>query len=70
MYYTGKKSYEGKWKDGRRHGKGIEYYFSDEQIKYDGNFTNDKFVKGKKYDRNGKIKYEGEFENDKLMVKV
>ncbi|KAF0978406.1 hypothetical protein FDP41_002226 [Naegleria fowleri] len=32
--------YEGYWKQGQRHGKGIMYYSADE--KYEGNFTNNK----------------------------
>jgi antitoxin component YwqK of YwqJK toxin-antitoxin module len=60
------KKYVGKMKDGKRNGKGIEYYDDGKTKEYEGEWKDDKKNgKGIDYDKNGIKKYEGEWENGK-----
>ena len=55
--------YEGKYLNGRRNGKGIEYYWYG-NIKFEGEYLNGlKNGKGKEYYYHNKIKFEGEYFN-------
>ena len=62
--------YEGEYKNGRRNGKGKEYFRYDGKLIYKGEFQKGKrYGKGKeyRYDRDRKISYifyEGEYKND------
>ena len=53
----------GQWKNGLRKGKGIEYY-SNENIKYDGDWINDKREGNGKYILEDGKYYIGQFKND------
>ena len=56
--------YEGECLNGKRNGKGKEYY-SDGKISFEGEYLNGKRNgKGKEYDSEGKIKFEGEYLDD------
>ena len=56
--------YEGEYKNGKRHGKGKEYYPMTNTLKYSGQFKNDKYDgKGELYTEDGKLKYKGKFKN-------
>ena len=46
--------FEGKYKNGKRNGKGKEYY-PDGKTKFEGEYLNGKIKYGKKYDINGKV---------------
>ena len=57
--------FEGEYSNGKRHGKGKEYYSTGELI-FEGEYLNGKrHGKGKEYDKFGKIKFEGEYLNGK-----
>ena len=58
-YYPneGKLSFKGTYLDGKRHGKGIEYYSSGE-IKFEGEYSNGYKIEGKGYNYFGKIIFE------------
>ena len=54
--------YIGQWKNGLRNGKGT-YYYSNGNIKYDGDWINDKYEgNGKEIYENGEY-YIGQFKN-------
>ena len=46
--------FEGEYKNGKKNGKGKEYYDS-EKIKFDGEYLNGKKISGKKYDEDGHV---------------
>ena len=53
--------FEGEYKNGKRNGKGKEYYYGG-KLEFEGEYLNGKINgKGKEYDSNGKIKFEGEY---------
>ena len=53
--------YEGEYLNGKRNGKGKEYYTNDKLI-FEGEYLNGlKNGKGKEYDYVGKLKFEGNF---------
>ena len=56
--------FEGEYLNGKRHGKGKEYYYKD-TLRYEGEYLNgEKNGKGKEYNiYDGKIKFEGEYLN-------
>ncbi len=57
--------YVGEWKDGSKHGNGINFYSRKE--KYVGAWENDSYNGfGIKYYDNGEKQYEGQFKNDRL----
>ena len=57
--------YEGEYLNGKRNGKGKEYY-NNGKIKFEGEYLNGKRNgKGKQYYNNGKIKFKGEYLNGK-----
>ena len=57
--------FEGEYLNGKRNGKGKEYY-EKSQLKFEGNYLNGKRNgKGKEYYLNGKIRFEGEYLNGK-----
>ena len=49
-------SFEGEYKNGKRNGKGKEFY-SDEKIKFEGEYLDGKRWKGKGYDPDGNLEY-------------
>jgi len=56
--------FEGEYLNGKKNGKGKEYY-ENGKLKYEGEYINGKKNgKGKEYYENGNIKYEGEYLND------
>jgi len=56
--------YEGEYINGKKSGKGKEYY-SNGKLKFEGEYLNGKRNgKGKEYDYNGNLDYEGEYLND------
>ena len=56
--------FEGEYLNGKKNGKGKEYY-ENGKLKFEGEYLNgEKNGKGKEYDENGKIKYEGEYLDD------
>ena len=60
--------YSGHWKNGKKHGKGTDYY-SDGQIWYEGNFEHGKWHgKGTLYNEDGTIRWKGRFENEKRVL--
>ena len=60
--------FEGTYLNGKRHGKGKEYY-SNDQIKFEGEYINGKRNgKGKEYYSNDQIKFEGEYLNNKEWI--
>ena len=57
--------FEGKYFNGKRNGKGIEYY-DNGNIKFEGEYLNGKRNgKGIKNYKNGKLKYKGDYLNGK-----
>ena len=54
--------YIGQWKNGLKHGKGI-YYYKNGNIKYDGDFVNDKYEGNGKYIWEDGQYYIGEWKN-------
>ena len=56
-YKEWKKIFEGEYLNGMRNGKGKEYY-SNDKLKFEGEYLNDKIWNGKGYDKKGNIKYE------------
>ena len=63
-YSGGVLEYDGSVKDGKRDGKGIEYYVPAQSLKYNGDFKNDKYDgKGILYDESGKEIYSGNWKN-------
>ena len=60
-YKNGNKRYEGNFKNGKFHGKGILYYLNGKKH-YEGNWENSKkHGKGIQYSLNGKKLCEGDF---------
>ena len=58
--------FEGEYLNGKRNGKGKEYYESDKII-FEGEYKNGKRNgKGKIYYNNGELKFEGEFNEGKI----
>ena len=56
--------YEGKYINGKKSGKGKEYYHNN-KLKFEGEYLNGKKNgNGKEYDDDGYLKYEGEYLND------
>ena len=49
--------FEGEFLNGKRNGKGKEYYFN-KKLFFEGEYSNDKKWNGKGYDENGNIIYE------------
>jgi antitoxin component YwqK of YwqJK toxin-antitoxin module len=49
--------FEGGWKDGKKEGKGKEY-FANGKLKFEGEYLNGKSYNGNGYDINGNIIYE------------
>ena len=64
-YERGMKSFEGEYLNGKRNGKGKEYYYFDGYLLFEGEYLNGKRNgKGKEYQKyNGKIIFEGEYLN-------
>ena len=71
LYYeSGKKKYEGYWRNGKKNCKknwGREYYDNEKNtLKYEGNFDNDEYYnKGTFYYETGEPNYKGEWSNGK-----
>ena len=62
-YSTGNMKFEGEWKDGKKEGKGKEY-FANGKLKFEGEYLNGKRNgQGKEYDMKGRIKFEGNYVN-------
>ena len=62
MIYLHDIKYEGEFIDGKKNGKGKEYYnnyFYD--LLFDGEYLNNYKLKGKEYYKNGKLKFVGEY---------
>ena len=58
---TGELKFEGEYLNGKRNGKGKEYYRSD-KLKFEGEYLNGKRNgKGKNYNFDGKLEFEGEY---------
>ena len=57
--------YEGEFKDGKKHGRGI--YYESGRVEYDGEFKDGK-MHGQvtKYYKNGNKEYEGKYKDDKM----
>ena len=58
--------YEGEYKNGERNGKGKEYDIDNNYkpyLRYEGEYINGKWAKGKEYSKEGKIIFEGEYLN-------
>ena len=51
---TNKLIFEGEYKDGKKNGKGKEFY-EDEHLKFEGEYLNGKKIEGKGYDYNGNL---------------
>ena len=65
MLYTNKLIFEGEYLNGKRSGKGKEY-FENGKIKFEGAYLNgEKSGKGKEYYYDGKLIFEGEYLNGK-----
>lgn len=63
--YTNGGWYDGGWKNGKRDGRGEEYYV-DDVLHYEGEWKEDnRHGMGKSYYTDGKLAYEGEWKNDK-----
>ena len=64
-YENGMKAFEGEYLNGKRNGKGKEYYSFDGYLLFEGEYLNGKRNgKGKEYQKyNGKIIFEGEYLN-------
>ena len=54
--------FEGEYLNGKRNGKGKEYY-KDGELMFEGEYLNGICLNGKEYDYNGKLKFEGEYLN-------
>ena len=66
--YTNKVIFEGEYLNGKKHGKGKEYYESC-VLNYEGEYLNgERNGKGKEYNFNGKLVYEGEYLNGKRKI--
>ena len=66
IYIITVKKYEGEFLNGKRNGKGKEYYYYNGKLKFEGDYLNgEKNGKVKEYYDNGKLKYEGEYLNGK-----
>ena len=62
--------FEGEYIDGKKNGKGKEYYYHD-KLKFEGEYINgERNVKGKEYFNNGHLKFEGEYLNGEKNGKV
>ena len=58
--------YEGEYKNGERNGKGKEYDIDNNYkpyLRYEGEYINGKWSKGKEYSKEGKVIFEGEYLN-------
>ena len=61
--------YEGEYFNGKRNGKGKDYYYNG-NIKYEGDYKKGKrHGEGYKYDKTGSIIYIGEFKDGKRNLK-
>ena len=61
--------YDGEFLDGKRNGKGKEYY-KEGKLKFEGNYLNgEKNGKGKEYYHNGQLAFNGEYINGEKMEK-
>jgi len=61
--------FEGKYLNGKRNGKGKEFYYNGE-LKFEGEYLNGKRNgKGKEYYNDGELKFEGEYLNGKINGK-
>jgi len=64
--------FEGEYLNGKRNGKGKEYYLDDKlifeeyKLKFEGEFLNGKKWNGKGYNKKGKIDYEINEGNEKV----
>ena len=68
--YMDKLEFEGEYLNGRRNGKGKEYYRNG-KLKYEGEYLNDKRSgKGKEYNYDGKLEFEGEYLNNKKWIGI
>ena len=69
MILLGNYYFVGEYFNGKKHGKGKEYFGQDKLI-FEGEYLNGKkHGKGKEYYFDGGIKFEGEFLNDKRIEK-
>ena len=58
--------FEGEYLNGKRNGKGKEYYFSNGKLKFEGEYLNgERNGNGKEYNYNCKLEFEGEYINGK-----
>ena len=63
--YSDQLIFEGEFLNGKKNGKGKEYY-DNGNLQFEGEYLNGKRNgKGKEYNNNGTLKYEGEYLNDK-----
>ena len=59
--------YKGEYLNGKKNGKGKEYDWFAENLKFKGEYLNGNYWSGKikEYDNKGRIKFEGEYLNGK-----
>ena len=70
-YYKSSIIFAGEYLNGKRNGKGKEYYARNERICYVGEYLNGvRNGKGKEYDCNGNLIFEGEYLNGKKIEKL
>ena len=59
--------FEGKYLNGKKHGKGKEYYNG--KLIFEGEYSNDKkYGKGKEYDNKGILEFEGGYNNSNIKI--
>ncbi len=57
--------FEGGYLNGERNGKGKEFYEDNGRLKFEGEYSNGKKLKGKEYNEKRQIIYKGEYFNGK-----
>jgi len=61
------KETSGKYKEGKKDGKGKEYKLNTHILIFEGEYLNGKKIKGKEYYDNGNLRFEGEYLNGKRI---
>ena len=70
LIVNGKLEFEGEYLNGKRNGKGKEYFYIGD-LEFEGEYLNGKkHGKGKEYYDNGKLEFEGEYLNGEINGKV
>jgi len=57
----GKLQFIGKYYNGKKHGKGKEYYYKSDILKFEGEYLYGEKRRGKAYYKDGKLEYEGDY---------